>query len=65
MTGEVVSTEMYTAEEVAQRFIVDKRTVYRWLKAGTLRGIRTPGGHHRIPGSEIMRLFEDLMEDPE
>lgn len=65
MSQDVVSTELYTADEVAVRFNVDKRTVYRWLNSNRLHGIRTPGGHHRVPGSEIMRLLEGMVEQPE
>lgn len=53
-----VSTELFTVEEVAEKFRVKPRTVYRWLKAGRMKGIRTPGNQHRIPGEEVRREFE-------
>ncbi len=31
---------MYTLAEVAEHFQVDKRTVYRWMKAGKLQGVK-------------------------
>lgn len=57
------SVELYTVEEVAARFRVKSRTVYRWLKSGRMEGIRTPGGQHRIPGEEVRKEFERRVEN--
>jgi len=53
-----VTVELFTVEEVAEKFRVKPRTVYRWLKSGRMKGIKTPGGQHRIPGEEVRREFE-------
>jgi molybdopterin-binding protein len=31
-------------------------TLKHWISCGRIRSVRTPGGHHRIPRSEIQRL---------
>ena len=35
---------------------VSRPTLLQWIRDGQLRSERTPGGHHRIPQSEIERL---------
>ena len=61
-----VTTELFTVEEVAARFRVRPRTVYRWLRAGRMESIRTPGGQYRIPGQAVFRELESrVIEDPE
>ena len=32
-------------------------TIKQWIYAGKIKSVRTPGGHHRIPQSEIDRLL--------
>lgn len=60
------SVELFTVEEVAARFRVKPRTVYRWLKAGRMSGIRTPGGQHRITGEAVRLEFESrVVNEPE
>lgn len=60
------SVELFTVEEVAARFRVRPRTVYRWLKAGRMAGIRTPGGQHRITGEAVRQEFESrVLNEPE
>lgn len=57
---------LLTVEEVADRFRVKPRTVYRWLKSGQIKGIRTPGGQHRITAEAVREEFERrvINEDP-
>ena len=45
-----------SAAEAARRLSVDKATVIRWLKNGTMTGWQTPGGHWRIDPSEVERI---------
>lgn len=60
------SVELFTVEEVASRFRVKPRTVYRWLKSGQMVGIRTPGGQHRITGEAVRAEFERrVINEPE
>lgn len=55
--GPNMLVELFTVKEVAEKFRVKPRTVYRWLKSGRMQGIETPGGQHRIPGEEVRREF--------
>ena len=48
---------LLTPREVAGLFRVDVKTVARWVKAGRLQAIRTPGGHLRFFASVINALL--------
>lgn len=50
--------KFYTVPEAAQKFGVDRKTMYRWVTEGKINAIVTPGGHHRILCSEIDMLLE-------
>jgi excisionase family DNA binding protein len=43
--------------EVAVAFGVSTRTVNRWGRIGTLRTIRTPGGHMRFFAADVLALM--------
>ena len=58
MVGSVVNEELLTAKEVGKLFRVDPKTVARWVKAGQLTELRTPGGHLRFRKSEVIQLIE-------
>ncbi len=45
-----------TPAEAADALGVSYQTVKQWIYRKKLRSVRTPGGHHRIPRSEIARL---------
>ncbi len=45
-----------TGAEVARLFRVDPKTVHRWVKAGKLACLRTPGGHRRYYEDEVLAL---------
>ena len=45
-----------TPAEAAALLGVSYQTVKQWIYRKKLRSVRTPGGHHRIPTSEIRRL---------
>lgn len=45
-----------SAAEAGRRMSVDKATVIRWIRAGKLEGWQTPGGHWRIPLTEVERI---------
>ncbi len=42
--------------EAARLLSLSPTTLKRWIRGGRLRSVQTPGGHHRIPRSEIQRL---------
>lgn len=44
----------YSIEEVAGIFRVSPRTVYRWVKKGSLKSVQVvQAGGHRIPKEEV------------
>jgi molybdopterin-binding protein len=45
-----------TPAEAAKLLGVSYQTVKQWIYRKRIRSVRTPGGHHRIPASEIRRL---------
>ena len=47
-----------TAKQFAHAYGVSRDSVVRWLDAGKLRAVVTPGGLRRIPSSELARLLE-------
>ena len=49
--------ELVTPREAARRLGVSYPTLKQWIYKGILRTRPTPGGHHRIPDSEIQRLL--------
>jgi molybdopterin-binding protein len=44
--------------EAATALGVSYPTLKQWILAGTLKTIRTPGGHHRIPQSALRPLMK-------
>lgn len=44
--------------EAAAALGVSYATIKQWILAGTLRTIRTPGGHHRVPQSALMPMLK-------
>lgn len=45
-----------TPAAAAKLLGVSYQTVKQWIYKKRIRSVRTPGGHHRIPESEIRRL---------
>lgn len=45
-----------TPTEAARLLGVSYPTIKQWIYRKKIRSVRTPGGHHRIPTSEIRRL---------
>ena len=56
--GTVTQRHEISAREAARRLSVDAASIIRWLKAGKMTGWQTPGGHWRIPRTEIERIRE-------
>jgi molybdopterin-binding protein len=46
-----------TVRTAAERLGVSYSTLKQWIYKGTVRTVRTGGGHHRIPDSEIDRML--------
>ncbi|HLJ85248.1 MAG TPA: helix-turn-helix transcriptional regulator [Candidatus Angelobacter sp.] len=43
--------------EAAMRLGISYPTVKKWIYSGKLHTVTTPGGHHRIPESELERFI--------
>lgn len=48
--------ELLRLQEAAQLAGVSYPTLKQWIYAGKIKSVKTAGGHHRIPRSEIERL---------
>ena len=46
----------FTPAEAAEMLGVSYPTIKQWIYKKRIRSVRTPGGHHRIPGAEVRRL---------
>lgn len=49
--------ELLKPREAALQLRISFPTVKQWIYARKIRSVKTPGGHHRIPQSEIDRLL--------
>ncbi len=49
--------EMLKPREAALQLRISFPTIKQWIYRRKIRSIRTPGGHHRIPQSEVDRLL--------
>lgn len=48
--------EMLKPQDAARLIGVSYPTLKTWIYKGTVQSVLTPGGHHRIPQSEVDRL---------
>ena len=48
---------MLSVREAADRLGVSYSALKQWIYKGTVRTVRTGGGHHRVPLSEVDRLL--------
>ena len=48
--------------EVANILGISYPTLKQWIYHGKIKSVKTPGGHHRVPESEIDRLFPKKLE---
>jgi molybdopterin-binding protein len=56
--------EMLKPQDAAKLIGVSCPTLKSWIYKGTVHSILTPGGHHRIPRSEIDRLTQSKKPRP-
>jgi len=61
-----VDEEYYTPEEIAERLKVHKRTVQRWIAAGTLRAYRfsAQSGNLRVTKGDLDRFLKERETRP-
>lgn len=50
--------DMLSTGTVAKIFGVSSNTVVNWIKAGKIKGSKTPGGHWRVPRSAVREYGE-------
>lgn len=57
----MVTDELLTIKQVAERLGFNPKTVWRMLRGGSLHGVRPtgPSGSWRIPASEVERVSRD------
>jgi molybdopterin-binding protein len=48
---------MLSVRDAAARLGVSYPTLKQWIYKGSLRTVRTEGGHHRVPENEVERLL--------
>src|ERR1035437_1109792 len=48
---------LLTPREAAAAIGVSYPTIKHWILTGKLKSIKTPGGHHRIPGAALKRYL--------
>jgi molybdopterin-binding protein len=48
--------ELLRPQDAARMISVSYPTLKQWIYKGKIQSVTTPGGHHRIPRSEIDRL---------
>jgi len=46
-----------TPRTAALRLGISYPTIKKWIYSGKLRTVKTPGGHHRVPESELERFI--------
>src|ERR1700758_3409183 len=62
-----IHTIMHLAEQTVQKLLPPREaanilgisypTLKQWIYHGKIKSVKTPGGHHRVPESEIDRMF--------
>jgi molybdopterin-binding protein len=52
--------KLYTPREAAQVLGISYSSLKQWIYQAKLKTVQTPGGHHRIPESEIDRFLPRL-----
>ena len=55
----MVAMELLKPQEAARLMSVSYPTLKQWIYNGKVHSVKTPGGHHRIPRSEIERYSSD------
>lgn len=52
-----MSNDFLTVRDAAKRIGISYSTLKQWIYKGSVRTMRTDGGHHRLPASEVDRLL--------
>src|SRR2546429_8938008 len=54
--------KLLAPREAANILGISYPTLKQWIYHGKIKSLKTPGGHHRVPESEIDRLFPKQLE---
>ncbi len=54
--------KLLAPREAANILGISYPTLKQWIYHGKIKSVKTPGGHHRVPESEIDRLFPKKLE---
>jgi molybdopterin-binding protein len=54
--------KLLAPREAANVLGISYPTLKQWIYHGKLKSVKTPGGHHRVPESEIDRLIPKKLE---
>lgn len=54
--------KLLAPREAANILGISYPTLKQWIYHGKIKSMKTPGGHHRVPESEIDRLFPRKLE---
>ncbi|MEM3832296.1 MAG: helix-turn-helix domain-containing protein [Thermoprotei archaeon] len=52
--------ELLRPKDVAKKFGISVKTLWKWQKKGIIRAVRLPTGKLRYPRSEVERLWKQL-----
>jgi len=58
--GAAVRTKMYPVSEAGKILGISYPALKQWIYTRKIKTLKTPGGHYRIPESEIDRLLPDI-----
>lgn len=58
MSKTLINENLLTGKEVCVKLNIHLTTLYRWMRAGKIRGIKV-GRQWRFAPSEIMRILEE------
>ena len=61
-SGRCAVQKLLAPREAANILGISYPTLKQWIYRGKLKTAKTPGGHHRVPESEIDRLFPKKLE---
>ena len=56
------SSTLLTPRQAAEKLGISYPALKHWILAGRIQTIKTPGGHHRVPESEIDRLIPKKLD---
>ncbi len=59
---EVIVQRLLPPREAANILGISYPTLKQWIYHGKIKSVKTPGGHHRVPESEIDRLIPKKLE---